>query len=274
MKIIIGTANFLKIYGLKKKIIREKKIENIFDFAKKNKILNYDCSAEYNNLNKISKYFKKKDKIFFKIKIKKNNYKEISNKIKRIKKKIYCLMIHNIETNSLLKIKKDFSLLNNLAKENSINKIGISIYDLKDLNIIKKNNLLFDYIQIPVNLFNQTFNEKNTKVMRQNGTKFIARSVFFQGLIFDENWKKLRSIKLKNKIFQIDKIVKKLKSTRLEMCIDFIKKLRWIDMFIIGVDSEDHLNNILKAFKKQNKNKLTYKFFINEKKIIDPRLWN
>ena len=110
--------------------------------------------------------------------------------------------------------------------------------------------------------------------MRQNGTKFIARSVFFQGLIFDQNWKKLRSIKLKNKIFQIDKSVKKLKSTRLEMCIDFIKKLRWIDMFIIGVDSEDHLNNIFKAFKKQNKNKLTYKFFINEKKIIDPRLWN
>mgnify|MGYP003990330053 FL=1 len=58
------------------------------------------------------------------------------------------------------------------------------------------------------------------------------------------------------------------------MCIDFIKKLKWIDMFIIGVDSEDHLNNIFKAFKKQNKNKLTYKFFINEKKIIDPRLWN
>ena len=69
MKLIIGTANFLKPYGINKKIIKKKKLINILKYSFKKKIYYFDCSENYNNLKFINKYFFKQTKIFYKIKV-------------------------------------------------------------------------------------------------------------------------------------------------------------------------------------------------------------
>ena len=68
MKLIIGTANFLKPYGIKKKIIK-KNLKNIFKYSFKKKIYYFDCSENYGNLKFINEYFFKQTKIFYKIKV-------------------------------------------------------------------------------------------------------------------------------------------------------------------------------------------------------------
>ena len=75
-------------------------------------------------------------------------------------------MIHNIDHSSIKKLKKNYLDLKNITKNFANIKIGISIYDIKDLNLIKRSNLNFDYIQIPLNIFNNTFNSGNTKELR------------------------------------------------------------------------------------------------------------
>ena len=84
-------------------------------------------------------------------------------------------MIHNIDKYSVENLKKNYLILKNFSKTIPKLKIGISIYDIKDLNLIKKSNLRFDYIQIPINILNNTFTKKNTSELRSKGSKFIAR---------------------------------------------------------------------------------------------------
>ena len=92
-------------------------------------------------------------------------------------------MIHNIDHNSLKKIKKNYSDLKKLSKNIPKVKIGISIYDLKDLNLIRRSNLKFDYIQIPLNIFDNTFNEKNTSDLRKKGLNLLSKIHIFTGYL-------------------------------------------------------------------------------------------
>ena len=53
MKVVIGTANFLNRYGLKKKKIQKREIKQIFSYCKKNKIKNFDTAFSYDNFKNI-----------------------------------------------------------------------------------------------------------------------------------------------------------------------------------------------------------------------------
>ena len=67
-KIILGSANFNQIYGIKKNFIKSKEINKLLNFAQKNKIKKIDTSPAYNKSEKIIGLFsKKKIKVISKI---------------------------------------------------------------------------------------------------------------------------------------------------------------------------------------------------------------
>ena len=266
MQLIIGTANFSKFYGLENKMVKKKNLKNIFNFSQKKKLQFFDCSDDYMNLNLLKNFFSSKSKIFYKVKINQIKIKKSLKELAFLKKKIYCLMIHNIDHNSLKKLKKNHADLKRLSKNIPKVKIGISIYDIKDLNLIRRSNLKFDYIQIPLNIFDNTFNEKNTSDLRKKGFKFIARSIFLQGILLRSRNDKLIKKHFKRKLYKLDKFINKHKISRLDICLDFIKKQNWINKVILGVDNEYQLKNIVNKINFKKKIKYNYKFFTNEKK--------
>ena len=274
MKLIIGTANFSKSYGLEKKMVKKNDLKNIFNLAKKNRINFFDCSDDYKNLNFLKEFFFLGSKIFYKIKLNNKNIKKLKQDIFFFKKKIYCLMIHNIDHNSIKRLQRDFTYLKYLSKLTPKVKLGISIYDHKDLNLIKKSNLKFDYIQIPLNLFDNTFNKKNTDYFRKKGCKFIARSIFLQGILLRQSNDNFLKKNFKKKLKIIDKFIDKYKISKLELSLDFIKRQKWINKAIIGIDDHNQLKDIIKKISSKKRLNFNYKFFTNEKKIIDPRNWN
>jgi aryl-alcohol dehydrogenase-like predicted oxidoreductase len=255
-------------------MVKKKNLKNIFDFLQKKKIIFFDCSIDYVNLNSLKNFFFSKSKIFYKIKINQINIQKTIKELTSLKKNIYCLMIHNIDHNSIKRLKKNYANLKILSKIIPKVKLGISIYDLKDLNLIKRSNLKFDYIQIPLNIFDNTFNKENTNDLRKKGFKFIARSIFLQGILLRSS--KDQSIKknFKIKLNKLDQFIYKHKISRLEICLDFIKKQKWINKTIIGIDDVHQLKNIIYKINIKKRIKYNYKFFTNEKKIIDPRIWN
>ncbi len=52
-KIILGSANFDQIYGIKKNFIKKSEIKKLFNIALKNKIRTIDTSTLYNKSEKI-----------------------------------------------------------------------------------------------------------------------------------------------------------------------------------------------------------------------------
>jgi len=85
MKLSIGTANFLKRYGLLKTHVSNNEVLKIFRYLKKNNLKNLDTAIEYDNFLKLRNKINF-DKFFISTKINfvKNN---LSQKYFRILKK-------------------------------------------------------------------------------------------------------------------------------------------------------------------------------------------
>lgn len=276
MKIIIGTANLFKKYGINNKFISNKEFNHTTSLNQTNSIKLLDCSSEYGNFNKIKKLYLKKFNLFLKFKTI-NEKKEINieKTIKKIdnflkqKKKIYCLMFHDIKDLKFQNSKIIYDYILSQKKKRKVSKIGISIYKPDELNYIKK-NYYFDFIQVPANLINQSFNYSNTRYFRIKGTKFIARSIFLQGAIFNNKFLIKHKILLK----KINQIKKNYNKNLKVFFLQYIKNQKWLDGIVIGFDNIHQFKEIIDILKSKKKIGInTKKFKLSKKEIIDPRTW-
>jgi len=285
MKLVIGSANFLNKYSYKNSFVKKRQIIQILKFANFNKLKSIDTAFEYDKFYKLNdKISLSKFKISTKINFDKNkikskffnkNYTELlKKKIKLFRiKKFENLFIHNFDNLSIKDLKKIESLLIFLKKKKYINKIGISIYDIKSLNKLKDFNCV-NIVQAPINLIDRRFVTK--KILRFLYKKKIylqARSIFLQGLLL-ENIKKINELKIteKNLFKNYHLWLKKNKVTNLEACINFIKNQTHLHSFVIGVESLDQIKQIVTIFKKKNKSYPKNLYSLN-KMLIDPRIW-
>ena len=165
-KIILGTAQLIKNYGICSLNTTVKDFEEILKLAKKNNINCIDTAISYPNvLKKLSKLDLSGFKIINKFpKIKSQNVNDLSKEIHNFldksyqnlkEKKIDTLLLHDlddIKDND----KVNFFIKNiiELKKKYQINKFGISIYDPKILNEINYLDQI-DVIQAPFNLIDR-----------------------------------------------------------------------------------------------------------------------
>jgi aryl-alcohol dehydrogenase-like predicted oxidoreductase len=287
MKFILGTAQFDHSYGVfKKNKISSKNLKSIFNIIYKNKISFLDTAIDYNKSEYIiGKYAKRKINIFTKITFSKNlkkknlnSYiqKKVSISLKKLKtKQLYCLYIHHISDLQ----KYGSELVNNfliLKKKNIIKKIGISIYDTADINIVLK-YFVPDVIQFPLNIFDSRFsNKKLLKRLKSLKINLVARSCFLQGLLLNRNFDHIKFKNThKNKILGYHNFCEKKSLNKLNFCLNFIKGFKELDYFVIGCDNPMQLREILEFMKyKYIKNYKFYKNFImKNKEIINPGLW-
>ena len=285
MNIIIGGAQIGNIYGISnynlKKKINKIEFKKIFSFLKKNKIEYVDSALDYKNSLKILSNYNNKINIIIKIPVRNKKFK-ISNFLNDINtcfklfrsKKIYCIMIHDTNNfNNLSKKNKNeiINLLNNFKKDNKIKKIGFSLYHPKDLNKIIN---YADVIQIPMNLFDQRFdNIKIIKKILKKKIKIHVRSIFLQGLIFLNNDKISKLLNIKSKKIKLFFTKYKTKEERIFNCLNYIKTRNFISNIIIGFTDIGELQEIIKIYKRKSIKKDYKKFMINNKNIILPYLW-
>ncbi len=282
-KFIIGLAQADRNYGLNNK----KNFTDVINSSLKNKFIFYDSSISYKNRIKYEKKISenKNTKIITKssfnfpkdINFKKKVETEIKNLLKE-NKRLYAILIHDplLPLNDY-KWKIVFSILKKYKKNGYLKKIGVSVYNKYELNLIlKKFNP--DIIQFPLNLFNQSFKDKEyLKGLKTKNIELHARSIFLQGILLKKpsNIGKYFNI-WENEFRNLDIFLKENKITNLEACIKFIIQIKYIDKFVIGVDNGKQLEKIIKVFEseKYKKNKLNFSSLAsNDQNLIDPRYW-
>ena len=276
-KLIVGTTQFGMNYSGKKKI-KIKEINLIFKILKKNKINIFDTAPSYGDSEKKIGDYHSKKRVFSKIVLSNKHNTNKNSLISEVKKslnlvkekKFEGLLINN--PNYLIKNKKKKQIIQNLKylkKANLTKKIGISIYDVSEFSSIIK----FwkpDIIQFPLNIFDQRFAKKKfLKKIKELKIQTIARSIFLKGLIFNKN---TTNLFLKKKISNYDSWCNNNRITRLSGCLNFIKKYKQLDYFIVGIDNSFQLQEIISVLKKKSIY-VPNKFKISKKNIIDPRLW-
>ena len=281
-KIVIGAANFKKKYGINKKKFKDKKIK-LVNTLKKNKLNFFDTSFSYNIDGSIINHLKRKIKIITKIKLPKKNQKKFienldrlfDNELEKIKiKKFDSLLLHNV--NDLNSKYRDFFLqkLFFLKKKKKFKYFGVSIYEPRDLDLVL-DYFNPDIIQFPLSLLNNIFvKKKNFKKLLETKAILQARSIFLQGLLLNDynHIKKMRlHSKLKLDIFKFFKWCDKKKISKLDACIQFVRQFKEIDIVTFGIDTSQHLEDIIKSFKKKNIE--IYNHQIYNYSYYDPRNW-
>ena len=285
MKIALGTANFGQKYGLAGKIIKsDKKIKKIIQFANNSKIKLIDTSNNYGSSETLLGNNNLKNfKIITKLKIsndeKKSNDLEniVFNKVEEslLKlniKKLYAILLH--ESNDLKSNKRHklIKVLKKLKKRNLVSKIGISIYNPKELNFIwpfwKP-----DIVQCPFNILDRRIYESGwLKKLKKNKTEIHVRSIFLQGLLLQNEKSMPRKFKKWKNIFKKwNNYCKKENISKIQGCINFIKSFKKISFVIIGFENIKQVKNIISYFENDRKSYTT--IACNDIRLIDPRLW-
>ena len=287
MRIVIGTANFIKKYGYKKESVNKQDIIKILNFAYKKKILEIDTAFDYDEFNKVKQDINlTKFKISTKCKFKKTDIKKKffnSKYFRLIKNKLHKLnisnfenfFIHNFDELNKSEANKVLMLLNSFKSLNYIRNVGISLYEKKSLKNITNFKSL-DIIQVPINIFDRNFISKEILTnLKKNNVKVQARSIFLQGFLL-ENFQKTKKLYLLEKPlleFFEDWLVKN-NISKLDACTSFIKKNKQIYSTVVGINNLTQFKQILISFSKKKTKKIPKKMISKKNEFIDPRKWN
>ncbi len=281
-KISIGSAQFGMDYGIANSggKVESNEIKRILDFAIKNSIKNIDTAKSYKKSElEIGNY----------IKYSNNRNWEITTKINNIDKDYEMQFIESCE---LLSIKPNIVLAHNVdlfldhmfqkqttditTKDDSI-KIGVSIYDEKDINKILNSKYKIDVINLPLNILDtRLYRSRKIYELKEKKIELHARSVFLQGLFY------LDDLRLKMDFKSAYIPLKKLKNiaenhsiTLPELSLLWVCSLKPIDKVIIGVDNLNqfkmHINTLSKkvniqAFEESLK-------IVYEDDLLNPLSW-
>ena len=281
-KIILGSANVNSLYGLAKNNIKSSEFTSLMNFAFRKGVKIIDTSPIYSNSEKIIGKSVKKFYIISKIpkipqSIKNINLeawikKKIFNSKKKMKKKIYGILIQNAEILLSDKAEIVYDTLLNLKKEQAFEKIGISIYNFKTLELVIK-KFAIDFVQLPYNILDQRLsNKKIIKILKKNKIEIHARSIFLQGLLTNNKIKLPKKLsKLENGLKKWRKWIKEKNINPAHACIDFALRNNNIDKLVIGFNSKNNFADVIKFKKtKLNFNNLNIKISQN---LLDPRRW-
>lgn len=290
MKIGLGTAQFGLDYGVsnKKGKIQISEATKILEIALRNQITVLDTAFYYGDSEQtIGDLLTNNNAFSIVTKTAKFNKEQLANKdveillqsfsisLERLKQhSIYCLMFH--DANDLLCEGSDllFTAVSDLKKKGLIRKIGVSIYEASQIDLILKKYPI-DLIQFPFNVFDQRLLKSGHLSQLKNlGIETHVRSVFLQGLLLMHP----KEVAQKNPLamhrleeFYAD--CTKNGYTQLQAALSFIASQRYIDYAIVGVTSGNELNEILKVLNGDMCTLEWDKYFIEDVNIIDPRKW-
>ena len=283
-KLVLGTANFGKKYGIRK--LKSKKNYLILKTLLKNNVNWLDTSGAYTNSEKIIG----NSRLNFNI-ISKNHFnfshslpkKKLQKKIKKIieksltnlkRKKIYAFLIQKSGVLLSKNGEQIYEILKEYKKEKKILKIGVSTYNFKELRkIIKKFKI--DIVQAPFNIVNDELTKSGTlNFLKRKKIEVHVRSIFLQGILLVKSKKLPKKLNfLKQHWILLEKFYKKNSLTPIETCLRFVLSFRKIDKIVFGVDEVNQLKQILKS--RINRVNLPFpKIELKNKDILSPIFWS
>lgn len=284
MNLILGSAQLGTSYGVLQNKFDLTQLKELEKLIYKEKIKFIDTSSNYKNTEKIIGNSKLNElKIITKIKLPKkidlkkiNDWtkKKILSSLKKLKKKkIYALLIHDHK--DLLGKKGELFLktLINIKNSGLITKLGVSLYDVKEIKIICK-FFIPDLIQVPFNILDTRILDKNLlNFIKIRKIQIHVRSIFLQGLLLNDHSNINIIKKLKTKINRFKKWCNLNQVSYLSACINFVKNYKFIDFCVIGFNNYNDLRESINTFKGK-KILIPNRFSTNQKKLIDPRYWS
>ena len=195
------------------------------------------------------------------------SYESSLNKLKC--SKLYGYLLHHFSVYTENKdIWKDFI---KLKDEDKVEKIGFSLYEPHELDLILKDGIPFDLIQIPYNIFDRQF-EQYFERLKEKNIEIHVRSTFLQGLFFkDRNTLPNKLLPLKPYLVKLDDYAMTSGLSLAEVALNYNIQNPYIDGVLIGVDTKEQLQT---NFESISDTKIELSIDIKETELLKPINWN
>ena len=247
-KIGLGTAQFGMNYGVFNKTGQTPadEVERILELAKQEEILLLDSASAYgsaedvlgqNDLQQfqvVSKFLPPStgESITF----------QLSRSLERFRLKyLYAYLAHR--PLELLDSPEQWDELKELKEHKKVAKIGFSLNDPNEVQRLLNAGFYPDLVQVPYNYFDRRF-ENLMKELKKDGCEIHVRSVFLQGLFFEDP-ESLESFfdVVKRDLMELQK----RENTLAGSLLNFALEKPFIDKVIVGVQNKEQLQQNLNS---------------------------
>lgn len=270
-KIGLGTVQFGTDYGISNKRGQTKKEEvyRILETAKNNSVSIIDTASAYGNAESVIGEF---DLTGFRV-ISKflplNDNDDLEKTFHKSLKNLNVVKLYGYLAHRPLSLLNStyWHDLKNLKENGLVEKIGFSLNEPSELDLLLDKNIVPDLIQVPFNYFDHRF-IASMKLLKQRGCEIHTRSTFLQGLFF------MIPEKLGSFFDEVKPQLKKLQSEHKaidKFLLNFVLHKEYIDQVIVGVENREQLiNNFNNVGEFDNSLKLTHTV---SDKILMPSNW-
>lgn len=270
-QLTLGTVQFGLDYGISNKdgMTNDEELKHILQTASEEKICLLDCAEAYgNSMDRIEAClpFQHDFRAVYKVT---DLQREEPFRWDRALK-LDTFMFH--KSGDLLSVKGQ-NVIEQLPPDT---KIGISIYDEKEITRVLSAGQRVDVIQLPINVFDQRLQVSGVlKELKKKEIELHARSVFLQGLLLMSESSLLAFFDPILDHFK--KYADRIKESGLspvQFCLAFIKTIQEIDRVIVGVNNHKQWLDIIQAYRELNTSAIDFNDLgINDSRYIDPRKW-
>lgn len=188
--------------------------------------------------------------------------------------KIYGLLLHRSE--QLLEDYGDtlYQSLKNLKDIGAVEKIGVSIYDPEELEVII-NKFSLDLIQAPFNLIDRRLYTTGwLQKLKDNGIEIHTRSVFLQGLLLlSKDAIQAKFMPWNNLWSKWHTWLSEQNVSAIQACLEYPLSFSDIDRVVVGTDSVRQLQQIIDATRNESQLDLPDLECISED-LINPSRWS
>lgn len=279
MKLVLGTVQFGLDYGINNSIGKPdyEAVKQILDTASDLGITELDTAEGYGDACEILDKYLAEKKVFKVLsKFIWNGEDSVDIVVQKAKNSIQNTDIDGLYFHRIEDYHK-FSEINLVsALKDKVNVLGVSLYDLKDLEIVISDENV-DIIQLPFNLLDCSSEKVELlKQARTNGKKIYIRSVFLQGIFFKSTLPpKLQA--LEPAITYLKKLCAEADVKMEELALSFVNQLPFIDSVLIGVDNREQLVNNVQSLNKEISQDIITKIMninIESKELLNPSNWS
>jgi len=287
-KIALGTVQFGIDYGISSTNgqVRPEEVRNILSYARSQNIDLLDTAPAYGSSEQVlgeanvqnfkivtkTRHFDKAEIGIDEVILMKKDFYHSLEDLKQ--DSVYGVLVHNAD--DLLKpgSQKLFDQLESLKQTEKIKKIGVSVYDNKQLQSILENFDIDAANSILVTILNLEIVKAVELTLQNRGVEVHARSVFLQGLLLMSEQNRPSKFKHWSALWKIwHDWLNDNQITALEARIRYAISIPEISKVLVGVDTTKQLKEILTASSGDLPN-IPSELFIDDVDLLNPSSWS
>ena len=286
MKLALGTAQFGLDYGVANSNgkVSLSEARKIFDLAEAIGIQTIDTASAYGDseevvglvsnenqevVTKLSGVPDQCDDVFHWAQ------KQLFSSLSKLRReRIHAILLHRPDQLNRKYGDELYRALQQFKSEGYVKKIGISIYDPKELDLLW-GSYDFDIVQAPLNIIDRRIIDSGwAERLKKNEIEIHTRSVFLQGLLLMPKLERSEKFSPWQYIFdEWDRWLDQLGLTAYEACLRFAINHDTIDRVIVGVDSAKQLKELASISMTSLESFPEFRG-LRDTRLINPPLWS